>query len=372
MSARRWCAALGLCAATLSCSASPATAPPVRVERRDFAELVHEVARLPLRGAVAPLSGPVAILPVGSRIAVLDRKRAELRMYGRDGAMEAMAGTPGDQPGALRKPTALAALDSGRFVVLDDGRRLLSFRDSTGKVLREAKLPDGSFTSVVPLRAERRLIVAGRIYYGADSVRSRPLHEFDYEGHLIASLGEPSNARTKWERAFAGVMVVASGDSLVMGALASNQLRYMNRGGATTGVTRVAAGWYRPVEFPAERLLDRGATSRSASQLVTDVTHASRLLNGVFSLGRDRVLVRFQAFDLAGARFFYYVLSNESGSRYVVSRPTRVNVLGARGDTLYWIADAAQRGATMVRGVAAASTVPSGGAYTDSGARSRR
>lgn len=342
-------------AISLSCAEAPPAAPRHVVEPVAFQELAPELARTRLAepDSVATAT-PVATLVESRRVFVLDRKHAELRRYTlASGALEGVVARAGDAPGQLRRPLAMAALDSGQFVVLDDGRHMLSFRDSLGRLIREARLPDGSYTSVVPLRADRRVVVAGRIFYGPDSVRGRDLHEFDFGGRRVASYGTRAEASSPWTKAFSAVLVADAGAELAIGTLASNRLRFIDRRSGAERSTTVAAGWYSALEFPSDRLLQRGATQQTASQRVTAWTRQHRLLNGVIPLAGDRMLVRFQAFDPSGTRFFYYALTDRTGADVAITRPTRVNILGARGDTLYWIAGAGRGTPSLVTAVVA-------------------
>ena len=323
-----------------------------------FGALVREVARVPLGGRdSARAAMPVATFTTRDRVVVLDRTRAELRIFTRrGGALERVAGTPGDGPGQLRRPAAVAALDSGRFVVLDDGRRLLSIRDSLGGVVSEAQLPEGSFTSIVALPAERRVIVAGRLFYGPDSLRQRDLHEFTYAGARVASYGRTGEAASLWERAFSSVLVAGGPTELATATMSSNGVRLRDRRSAAERSITVASGWYVPLDYPSDDLLRYGATQQSASARVSAWSRQQRLLNGLFMVGGDRILARFQAFDPSGQRFFYYALSDRTGSRYVISRPTRVNVLEAHGDTLFWVATDGPARGSFVTGVITSDT----------------
>ncbi len=348
------CAVVAAAALSAACADVPVPGDaPTRVQPVAFAAIVRQLDRVPLAdsdtGAVA---STVATLVTPTRILVLDRKHAELRRYSRtSGALEGVVGTAGDAPGQLRRPAAMAALDSGQFVVLDDGRRMLSFRDSLGALIREVRLPDGSYTSLVPLLAEHRLVVAGRVYYGPDSIRGRDLHEFDHNGRHRASYGQRADVSSPWEKAFSAVLVADARSELVIGTLASNQVRFVDRRRRTERSATVAAGWFSALEFPSDRLLQHGATQQSASARVSAWTRQHRLLNGVFPLAGNRMLVRFQAFDPSGARFYYYALADHTGATDAITRPTRANVLAARGDTLYWIAREGRSGAALVSAV---------------------
>lgn len=350
------CAIAGAAALSVACADTPVVGDaPTRVQPVAFAAIVRQLDRVALAasdtGAVATT---VAALLTPTSLFVLDRKHADLRRYSRtSGALGGVVATAGDAPGQLRRPAAMAALDSGQFVVLDDGRRMLSFRDSLGALIREARLPDGSYTSVVPLLAEHRIVVAGRVYYGPDSIRARDLHEFDHDGGYRASYGVRAEARSPWHKAFSAVLVADAGSELAIGTLASNRVRFVDRRRRTERSAAFAAGWFSVLEFPSDRLLQHGATQQSAAARVSVWTRQHRLLNGMFPLARDRMLVRFQAFDPSGARFFYYALADRTGATSAITRPTRANVLAARGDTLYWIEREGGAGAALVTAVVA-------------------
>lgn len=336
---------------------SDVTNPPVATI--PFGEVVVTVARLPLSAIDTGRSVPVGVLTSGSTIVVLDRTRALLRIFARPGGeLRAVAGTPGDARGQLRKPAAIAPMDSGQFVVLDAGRRVLSLRDSLGLVLREAALPEGSYTSIVPIPGERRVIVAGRVFYGPDSIRQRDLHEFDLDGRYVTSFGTKADATSLWARAFSTVVVAGTGRQLASATMSTNKVRLLDRRGGGERWMRVAPTWYVVPEFPHDRVLSYRTTQQTASSRVTAWTRQQRLLNGLFPLTGGRMVARFQAFDPSGKQFYYYAFTDNAGATWAVSRPTRVNVLEARGDTLSWIETSPHGRSTVVTGVVNAAHVP--------------
>jgi hypothetical protein len=115
----------------------------------------------------------------------------------------------------------------------------------------------------------------------------------------------------------------------------------------------VAAGWYAPLEWPSDRLLERGATQQGAAKTLIAWTHSHRLMNGLFALSGGRVLARFQAFSPNGDRFFYYALTDAAGRQIAVTHPTRAQVLSTSGDTLYWIAGSGHQRSSFGSGIVA-------------------
>lgn len=328
------------CVIAISLSGCSRATPEPRPPIVSLASLVQSLDTVVLAGGTEDrLLSPVGAVTTREHVILLDGGRADMRAFRRvDGALDRVVSVAGDQPGQLRRPAELALLDSGQFVVLDAGRRVLSFRDSTGLLLHEATLPDGSFNSIAALPSERRLVLAGRVRGVSEVASNSDLHEFDYNGRLIASYGTNAKPGSVWERAFTTVYATRAGRELVTGMLSSNTIRFVDRETRTERSVRVAAGWFTPLAWPSDRMLQAGATQQGAAQLVKKWTRQHRMMNGMFALSGDRILARFQAFGPSGDRFFYYALTTSAGRTIAVTQPTRANVLSTNGDTLLWVA----------------------------------
>jgi hypothetical protein len=341
---------------TISILVAGCSAAPVVVDRPPtvpFADLVRLSNEVTLVGSDQDrMVSPVGAVTTSDHIVLLDYGRADMRMFRRaDGTLVRVLSAAGDAPGQLRKPADLARLDSGQFVVLDAGRRVLAFHDSLGALLREVSLPDGAYNSLLALPEQRRVVLAGHVFGTSDEAKRSDLHEFGYDGRLIASYGARANPRSVWENTFTTVYAAPAGREVITATLSSNTIRYIDRQTRTERSSRVAAGWFAPLEWPSDRMLQRGATQQGAAQLVKKWTRQHRLMNGVFALSGHRILSRFQAFSPSGDRFFYYALTDGDGRTVAVTQPTRANVLATNGDTLLWISAAAKHAAVFGTGV---------------------
>ena len=69
-------------------------------------------------------------------------------------------GRGGDERGDLRRPAAIARFDSGTYVIFDQKRKLLAFRDLSGAVLTETPVT-GYLTGLAALPGAKRVLLAG-------------------------------------------------------------------------------------------------------------------------------------------------------------------------------------------------------------------
>jgi hypothetical protein len=303
--------------------------------------MVQDIRTVTLSGSGADsLPFPIGAVVSEREVVVMDDRRAEVRAFRRsDGGLLRVVAQAGDDEGSVRRPTAIAAIDSGRYVIYDRGRGILSFRDSASRVIREVPLAaSGFFTGLVALPAERKLVLSGRAH--AKSGGDAPgydLHEFDFSGRRVSSYAKSPRTRSGWEARFAAVFAAGVDGKLVTGSLNSNRLRFYDR---TTGKTRwidVGSGWHPPLEWPSDRELRRKDTPESVAERVTAWGHRQRLFNGVFPLDGGRLLVRVQTFTPSGERSFLYAVADTGGRTIAVSHATSALVVNTAADTVFWL-----------------------------------
>ncbi len=317
---------------------------PVRLLRgatatssQPFEEVFRPVSAVSLRerdSAAFAFAGIVT----QDRVFVLDPERGELKAYRRaDGSLIDTPGPLGDGFGELRHPIAVARLDSGRFVVYDDKRDVISFRDSLGRAQTEAVIPHGAFGGVVALPDRRRILLPGAFIKPTAASAGHDLHEIDYDGRRTADYGEPRKPASEWERKFnAEFAAVSQGRTIVSGTMNSSSLRLRDLSTAAERWIDVAPGWWR-LEWPSDALLRRGATRQTVADRIRAWGRQNRLMNGVFPLSDGRLVVRYQAYAPLGTRLFYYVVADTMGRALAITHATHANVLEARGDTLFWL-----------------------------------
>jgi len=322
----------------VACSEPTQSPLTVQLPRPEvFTDLIRPIRQMPLGSAGDSIEtiGASALTP--RSLVVLDRGAVDVRLFDLSGGRSlAAVGSAGDNPGQFRNPYLVATLDSGAFVVLDQGRRILSFRDSLGQLQKEVNLPPGMYSGMVADRAQHRLIVAGKPFGPRRAAFAGDLHEFDFNGRHIRSYGHLPKPTSDWASRFTAEFAAMYQGEVVTGLMNGSRLRFYDpRRGSERWVT-VAPGWQH-LEWPSDGLLKRTASKSTVAERLTAWERQNVLMNGVFPLGRDRLLVRYQGFPEDGSRFYYYVLADTLGKALAITHATRVTVLGTKDDTIFWV-----------------------------------
>jgi hypothetical protein len=333
--------------------------------RVSFEEMTAGARVLP---AASDLRSPVSALATDDALIVVDQDGPNLKVFDRaEGSLRGVVGGPGDGPGEFRRPLAIVPLDSGRYAIFDQGKRVLSIRDARGVAIGETAPLKGFFNGVVALPRERRVLLSGTLF-GPASEESE-LHEFDYSGRRLASYAERERAASGWEAKFGAVFAAQIGRSTVIGTLSSNRLRVYDRRTHTARWMDVAPDWYHPLAWPSDRLLVRGASSQSVSRVLANWMRTQRLMNAVFPLSGGRLLVRFVTIISPHDHVYYYALADTMGRTTAVSRATRARMLATRGDTMYWALPNGGTGWRLMFGVLNGALAAPGGTVTGMVAR---
>jgi hypothetical protein len=322
--------------ATVILTACDKPSPQATVAVVPFEGIHVGVSTVALDAGADSLVQPNGALLSGDQITVVDQGRPAVRVFRRgDGTLLRTIGTPGDGQGHVRRPSAIVAIDSGQFVVLDQGRRVLSFRDSAGGVLRE-----------------HRVILAGETTPAVADARGLDLHEVNHLGKRVTSYAETTKPESQWHARFKSLYGTSVGATVITGTLSSNRLRFYDRETGRTRWISVADGWYGPIDWPSDRELRSAKTPESAAQQITAWGRKQRLMNGVFPLDGGRVLTRFLAFSETGERQYHYAIADTTGRTHLVTKATRAFVVGTAGDTLYWLARRQSGGMELGTGIA--------------------
>jgi hypothetical protein len=112
-----------------SCATPPRDAAPNGIVRMNsFEQLVDTQPSFAVSAIPDAVGDVVDGLLLKDRIALLDDGKAQVRLYRwPNGEPISVVGGAGDDFGKFRHPYAAAALDQSSFVVLDAGRRQLSY-----------------------------------------------------------------------------------------------------------------------------------------------------------------------------------------------------------------------------------------------------
>jgi hypothetical protein len=307
-----------------------------------FDEMLRPLSSTALEGSKDSTGQIAGALVTAKKLIVLDMRRAELRMYDRaTGRLIKVAGRPGADLGDLRYPFSAAELDSGRLVVYDAKRNLMSFRDSVGDPIRDVRLPQGYYGGFAVFPREQRVLLTGDVHEPLRDVKGKDVHEFDFSGNHVSSYGTPAAPHSDWERRFGAEFVAQTGPFLVTGVMNSSRLRLLERTSHRERWIDVAPGWQR-LDWPSDALLG-WANRQVVGRRIQDWSRQQRLMNGVFPVGGGRLLVRFHGYASGGDDLFYYVLTDTAGATLGISHATRANVVASASDTVFWIGGAAGR-----------------------------
>jgi hypothetical protein len=272
----------------------------------------------------------------GQSIFAVDLGRSEMRAYSRaSGEYKATLAGPGSGEGALRSPSLVAAGDSGQFVIYDSRRNVASFRSAMGELLREVPLPVGYYGGFAVFPAEQKIVLTGNIEHGTPASNGHDVHEFDFDGRYLRSYGEPATLKKDWARRFAAVVSASSPTTIVSGPMSDSRLRVLDRGSMQHTWIAIAPGWNH-IEWPSDRMLG-GADRSVIARRVRDFGRTARMMNGVFLLGDDRLLVRFRSYDRDGRESYNYVLADRAGKTLAITGATPMRVVEARGDPVSWV-----------------------------------
>jgi hypothetical protein len=344
MTNRLLCAAL---AALSACGVSTPRTTPVTVPFQTIFADVDVIALEMTSGS--RLVSPAGAFVTGGQLIVADQASANVKVFDRSsGMLTRVIGGPGDATGEFRRPTSVAALDSGRFVVFDSRRRILSFRDSIGGVLGETPQLKGAFYGVVGLPDEHHVLLAGAM---TNSTIAGDVHELDYAGRRIASYVGGTKPRSLWEMTYSATFVTRIGETTVTGSMRSNELQLYNSATKRTTSMAVAPDWYAPMDWPSDDVLTARGPGHSSADRIKEFSRTHRMMSGIVPLTGGRFLVRFRAFTSATDNAYYYALGDTTGRTLIVTQATRANVVAARGDTVFWIAPGTAGGTRFGSGV---------------------
>jgi hypothetical protein len=281
-----------------------------------------------------------AALTMGSEVVVLDRARAEARVFDRArGSLTRVVGRSGDEEGDLRRPFAIARLDSAGYAIFDLTRSVLSFRDARGTTVNEVSTP-GFLTGLASVDGENRVVMVGELrgakFGGA--AKGKTIHEFDASGELVASYGTPEKPASDWASRFKALVVASVGNTVITAAPNSTQLRLYDRRTHEERTVDLAPGWLKPLEWPSDKILERGRSSKQPSQLIAEWANAQRLVSGIVAVGTQHAIVTLRGSEPNGTRTFnYYVVVDSTGRTLAVTGPTSAQIVGSEGDTIQWI-----------------------------------
>lgn len=331
--------------ASFGCHAKRSTTVAARPV--SFDSLVEDIRTVALQTNPAhPLGSITAGRVLSGTVILLDATNADVKVFDlQDGTLRRIVGEPGDGPGELRHPVAVAVVDSQDFAILDQRRRRVSIRALDGSLVREMAIKPGSYSGLLVLPEEHRIVISGLESAPDNSTAGTNVHEYDYDGRALVSYGNIAKPSSKWAQSFGASFLARQGNVLVEGLMNGNRLRTLSRTGEGERWVTVADGWFRPLAWPPDvGFKERG--QQSAIDAGLQWMHKQRLMNGVFAIGDSRLLVRFQAWSPSAEPFFYYAVIDTTGKTLQISNATRAQVFDTHGDTLYWT-----RGTTSPTGV---------------------
>lgn len=332
--ARSWCAFLVLLVGCEKRGAAPSVAPRVALETL----LRHSTsAVIPLADADR-IQVPVAGAVLGGTMYVVDQKAANIKAIALTAETIGLTtlGGPGDRNGQLRRPVAIALVDSTRFAILDQARGIVAIHDTRAVAIREIEIPAGFLHSILPMPTSRRLLAIGQLHGRDGAVPQGDLHELGVDGRLIRSFAPSRPPANQWRQRFAATFGTLIGASALVGSMNADSVRLINLYTGDTKALALNVPWPPPPQWPSNPSRFSLRTG-VAPEAVRTWMYRQRFLNGLFPLADGKVLARFLSFDSGGVPKFYYAIADTLGRTLAVTYPTRMQVLATAGDTVFWL-----------------------------------
>ncbi len=274
-----------------------------------------------------PIGTAGDLLVVDSQFIVFDVMQANLKVFDYAGKLIRTIGRSGDGPGEFRRPMSGTVLANERFAVLDETRRVVSIRDSTGRTISEWYVGGSKLYSVGSIEGNQGIVLTGRLNTVASSpdllTKDRGVHEYDFAGSLVASYRPVPKPKHHWEEMFSGTVLASLGDIVVSGSYSSNRIHHYERSSGKEWWTDIGGLWYKPLEWPDD---DESSNVSKAVQ-VTSWAKQQILLTRLYSIDETHYLAQFQAYDSDDNRVFHYLLADVSGKTLAITKATSLKIL---------------------------------------------
>lgn len=337
---------LAICTALLplltACAPSKTTeddSRPPGVVQIVFDSLFHRVTAVPL---MAPPSEPIGVIRgiavTPEHFILADLSNANLKVFNRQtGAHVRTIGRAGNGPGEFRRISSLELDEKGRLVTLDAVRGVLAIRDTAGTMIREQQLL-GGFSDLALLPGLDRFLLAGRVgairREGGGPAVAVPevIHEVDSAGIQASYLPTPW-PQSQWQMSFANFFLVVVGAVSVAGSYNATYLTFRDRSSGRIWTSTVSAPWLRPLNWPKDETYGPGTKLEQVDRWVRDQT----LVQDLFPIVPDRLIVAVQAYGTDGDRRWGYVVGGVDGGWKTASSLTRSQILRTVGDTAFAI-----------------------------------
>lgn len=125
---------------------------------------------------------PTSVAFLGDEVAVWDRDRAQVLLFGADGTARWSYGGKGSGPGEFAGVTQMSVDDQQRIWVIDPDNARISILDRNGSLVRAFRVPDVGFVDrLTPLARDRALLI------GLEPT----VHTIDDRGVLLESAAHP-------------------------------------------------------------------------------------------------------------------------------------------------------------------------------------
>ncbi len=313
-----------VCLAVLSsCAPSDAAIPPPL----PFAAVLHDTGSVTLASPEGAIGFIASACLLGDKIVVLDESHARASVFSsRSGALMRVIGHAGDSTGDLRRPVQVVRAQGSGFAILDQGRRLVSFRDSQGGVLREVDLPQGMFNGLVVNERDGTTYLTGRSTAALD----KQVHQLGADGGVSRSFLQMPADNDVLQQRYGVPFGALIGDLLAVGSMASPTVHLVNGRGENVRDILLPTHWYRAPVW------DVKASASGAATDMREWLRKQRLVNGLFGLPGGFLFVRVRDFSTPGDGLYAYALFDSTGSTRLITAPTDRHVVATHGDTIVW------------------------------------
>lgn len=221
---------------------------------------------------------------------IADPIDANVKLYDDVGRWLRTLGRPGDGPGELRQPTALALKHDSVFV-LDTHHARLSVFSIDGPFLKSVPIRVNGPTGL-GLSGDSLLLIAGHGRVdepNAPDIQST-LHVVDLAGSVQRSYRPPRRREHLYEANFSAALLDVYGTQAVVGDRTSNSIRVVNIATDSVQHVTLTPDGYVPPRWPRRRFTGTGA---EPLRKLTNWANAQSWLMGVWYLEPGFVLGRF-------------------------------------------------------------------------------
>jgi hypothetical protein len=246
----------------------------------------------------------------------------------RSGKALATYGTPSEAP---RASLAVAAADSGRWMILDPKLGSIDLVARNGNRLRTTTLPHGFWSNIAWDAKRRHVIVTGLELDGPKTASDgRSIHEFDERGIEVGAHREIAPIKYRLQASFNMPFAGIDGSVILSGSSLSNEVIVFDRSSATERVIRVADDWFQPIDWALPR---QTTPAKTVAEPTLKWLASQTMLTAIIPVTHGQFIARFTRHSPDRERYVYAFVDSAGRTR-TITQPTTIKLSSASGDTV--------------------------------------